>query len=221
MKRYIYEGICKECGKFYTPSYVNSNGCVYSMKTDFCSKKCAAAFNAQRGIGAIQVDRGRDALLEEALEFMRSKGSYCTLVELSKAINVSSKTLTKHKIRVRDLNRELNYVRKSSQFQNQVKRHLDTLFEGIECEVGFEGLVGNTGYPLRVDFYIPSLNLVIEADGAQHSNPDHIWANWATGSVQEYDLKKDTYFKINNINLVRIPYRRNVTLSFVKEYLKI
>jgi very-short-patch-repair endonuclease len=70
-----------------------------------------------------------------------------------------------------------------------------------------------TGRMLVFDFYIPSYNLCIEYDGAQHTKPVEFF-----GGIKEYnDIKykdeiKNKYCKDNNINLLRISYknRKNI-----------
>lgn len=60
---------------------------------------------------------------------------------------------------------------------------------------------------LRFDFYIPDLNLCIEADGLQHFQP----CDWFGGEKQfkkqqEYDGIKNEFCKTSGINLLRIRY---------------
>jgi len=60
-----------------------------------------------------------------------------------------------------------------------------------------------------VDFYIPSLSLVIEIDGCSHNNKE------------EYDFERDKYLKSFDLNIIRIPdaeIKRN--LSWVMDCLK-
>ena len=71
-------------------------------------------------------------------------------------------------------------------------------------------MVGKTGCPLRIDFYIPELNLAVEADGCQHNDPNHPWFNFKNGTVAEYDSIKEKYLEENNIRLIRIPYKKRL-----------
>ena len=60
-----------------------------------------------------------------------------------------------------------------------------------------------------VDFYIPSLSLVIEIDGCSHNNKE------------EYDFERNNYLKSFGLNIIRIPdieIKRN--LSWVMDCLK-
>ena len=71
-------------------------------------------------------------------------------------------------------------------------------------------MVGKTGHPLRVDFFIPEHNLIIEADGEQHTNVNHPWYNFKNGTVGEYDCIKNTFARRNRMRLIRIPYRERL-----------
>lgn len=69
-------------------------------------------------------------------------------------------------------------------------------FPNLKCE----------GY-LKLDFYIPSLNLVIEYDGIQHFYPvEHFGGEKEFKERQKRDELKNTYCKENRINILRIPY---------------
>lgn len=71
----------------------------------------------------------------------------------------------------------------------------------------------------RFDFYLPHFNRLIEFDGIQHYEYK---ANWHQ-SLDEYkkakdrDIEKNEYAKLNNIDLVRIPYteRDKITLDML------
>lgn len=104
-----------------------------------------------------------------------------------------------------------------SKFQKRVGAVLKTMFGLVETEVKFRGLVGITGHPLRVDFFVPEWNLVVEADGIQHSDPTHKWAKRKGGRLRQYDEIKNEFFEKNNILLCRIPYCRRVIHDEVKD----
>lgn len=72
-------------------------------------------------------------------------------------------------------------------------------------------------YTLPFDFYIPFFNICIEYDGAQHfipysfgsDNTDKTKLNNLQG-IQFRDNIKTKYCNNNNINLLRIPYNKNI-----------
>jgi len=79
-----------------------------------------------------------------------------------------------------------------------------------EREKTFEGCMGTRKVkfcrPLFFDFYIPSLNTVIEYDGEQHFRASTKFGGLKFDTTVENDLIKNNYCKENNINLIRIPY---------------
>lgn len=81
-----------------------------------------------------------------------------------------------------------------------------------EREVSFAGLINpKTGQPLRYDFYIPKLNILIEYDGkASHS----------TAEVQARDRIKNKFAKNNRIQLFRISGIKNIDAFFESEKFK-
>lgn len=79
----------------------------------------------------------------------------------------------------------------------------------FEREKVFTDLTGR-----RFDFYIPSLNRIIEFDGRQHFKS----CSWFQGesdfeAAKLRDLQKNNYCFSNGIDLVRIPYTERDTLT--------
>lgn len=77
-------------------------------------------------------------------------------------------------------------------------------------EKEFKGMVGHTGYGnLRIDFYLPQLNVAIEYDGAQHFKAVKKFdINGSTLEIrQANDKAKDLFCKKNGIKMIRISYK--------------
>lgn len=71
----------------------------------------------------------------------------------------------------------------------------------------FDKLVGVGGGCLSYDFYIPSLNLLIEFQGIQHEKPIDIFGGETQFAVQrEHDLLKRQFATNNNIELLEVWY---------------
>lgn len=209
----INEKICTHCGKVFSLIYTDKHGYKSKLSTTHCSKSCASKSDTKTNKGCIIADIGKEILEQKALDFIREKNEYCTKEEICSGIGHSSKTFGKHGLKFSNFNQELGFIKPKSKFQEKVGEFLAKEFSIIESEKKFEGLVGNTGYPLRVDFYIPSKNMVVEADGSQHNDPKHPWKEWNNGTVKEYDEIKDKFFKEQGIKLCRIPYKRNLKES--------
>ena len=70
---------------------------------------------------------------------------------------------------------------------------------------------------LKFDFYLPHLNIIIEFDGSQHEDPERFFNRFKMSSelrrkrienLMLCDIIKNQYCQINNINLIRIPYKQ-------------
>lgn len=207
--------ICENCGNEYANLYRNPEGYEYTLPTRFCSKSCAGKIHR----GSIKPDRGRDYIVEKSLELINSNGRYTTANEILEEIKCSSKTLTKHRVSITELNTKAGFTRRGSSFEEQVAKILEMRFGYIERQKSFSGLVGNTGHPLRVDFYIPEHNLIIEADGTQHTNADHPWYSFKNGTVGEYDSIKNNFARRSRMRLIRIPYRERLKSHHVLDIL--
>ena len=60
---------------------------------------------------------------------------------------------------------------------------------------------------LPFDFYLPLHNIIIEYDGEHHFQPVKGWGGEDKFKItQQNDYIKDSYCKINNITLLRLPY---------------
>lgn len=200
----LNERDCVYCGKTFSLIYTDRFGYKSILNTTHCSKSCAG-----KNSKTVQPE----LLEKEVLDFIREKNEYCTKEEILKGVGRSGKTFRKNGLKISEFNSKLGFKKPKSKFQEQVGNFLNEKFDLVEKEKKFEGLVGNTGYPLRVDFYIPETNTVVEADGSQHKDPKHPWSEFKNGTVKEYDEIKDKFFKEHGINLCRIPYKRNLKES--------
>ena len=193
--------ICKQCKK----EIISSNK---YQKYTYCSLSCAAT--AQGGsLSKLKIE-------QEIVEYVLRKGKYLTLVEITKGIRRSRKTLTKYGISIKKIQESLGIVKSKSHFEASIYTILVREFDNVICEFTSEDLLSPKGYPLRIDFYIPELNLYIEADGTQHTDPNNPWYN--EYYVECDQLKTDYCNKIGT--LIRIPYSRNVDTEYVLNHLR-
>jgi hypothetical protein len=78
---------------------------------------------------------------------------------------------------------------------------------------------------LLFDFYLPEYNICIEYDGEQHFSPINFGSNLKLAYkkylyLQKNDEIKNNYCKLNNINLIRIPYyEKNNIENILNNYL--
>lgn len=85
-----------------------------------------------------------------------------------------------------------------------------------EKEKKFHDLVGKRNMPLRYDFFLPEYNRLIEFDGIQHFQERDIFHD-SLEEIQQRDLIKNNYALQNNIQLIRIPYwkENSITLEIL------
>lgn len=81
----------------------------------------------------------------------------------------------------------------------------------FETQKTFTDCRSNHNALLRFDFFVPSLNLLIEYDGKQHFKPVEVFGGMK-GFLQckKNDNIKNKYAKANNITLLRIAFNENI-----------
>jgi hypothetical protein len=98
---------------------------------------------------------------------------------------------------------------RESKGEKKVSKYLKSLGVSFEGQMGFSGLVYKA--PLKYDFYLYDLNLLIEFDGIQHFRPVK-YGGCEEKALKSFELVKlrdklkDEYALKNNIPLLRIPY---------------
>jgi hypothetical protein len=204
---------CEWCGKDFPLTYK-----LYGKNKDkiikYCSKSCAAT--------AVRHEKRKDFYSKKQLErniknIIRNKNRYTTLEEIIQELHIATKTLTKYKISILSLNKELGFKKPQSMFEFLISNYLEEIFKDLEFQKTFDDCISPKGYLLKYDFYSKSNNLLIEADGTQHYDKNN--PNYNEYSVICDDIK-NSYAKRNNINLIRIPYKKKVTKEYIIEHLK-
>lgn len=192
---------CKYCGVNFTPTYR-----IGVKKIHYCSKSCAQKQNKTQT---------KAHYITSILDKIKEKNEYLSIERVSKLCNISNKTLVKHNISIVSLNSLLGFNKPKSIFEENTFLILKSVFSfvDIEREKKFNDLLSPKNYPLSFDFYIKSLNLIIEADGTQHydkKNPNYTKYNFNN------DQLKNKYCFNNNIDIVRIKYSRKITYKHIK-----
>lgn len=202
---------CKDCEKWFMPTH---SAAKYVTPT-FCSKSCKTRFQMT---GKDFGYRTKADLEKDILRLILAKGCYLTLPEITKGLNVSSKTLNKFKVSVLKLNQKAGMSKPASVFECRVKDNLSLLFPDYEIvgQATFNNLLSPKGFPLRFDFLIEGLRLVIEADGVQHVDKNNYMSSDYTILC---DRIKEEWCLLNGYTLVRIPYSKKVDLDFVKQHI--
>lgn len=197
---------CLFCKVEIKPTYHKST--TQRISERFCTKSCAGKF--QKGLAYLS----RDQLIISIKNLIKSKGRYVTVKEILKATHVSCRTLNHLNISAIELNKCMGYKKPQSIIEDLVYEWLCKSFPKtlIERQKKFDGLVGLTGHPLRVDFLIGN-KVVLELDDPSHWNPTH---KFYTEEGAKRDALKDTFFSSKSINLLRIKYTKASDFELVK-----
>jgi len=92
-----------------------------------------------------------------------------------------------------------------------IMNFLDDNIIDYSCQKRYADCRGLGNLPIPFDFFIPKYNLLIEFDGVQHYKlgcnfRGHTMTSEEFAKIKEHDRRKNEYAKINNIDLLRIPY---------------
>ena len=70
--------------------------------------------------------------------------------------------------------------------------------------------------PYRFDFYLPEYNRLIEYDGIQHYKERNFFKD-TLEEIQNRDIIKNNFALNNNIDLIRIPYwkQNSITINTI------
>lgn len=97
----------------------------------------------------------------------------------------------------------------NSKGELRIKEFLESKDISFIREMKFDDCISI--HKLRFDFYIPTLNTVIEFDGIQHFKPINVFGGVKEfQSIKNRDEIKNSYCKTNSINLIRIKYNENI-----------
>lgn len=203
-------GKCLECGARFTIKSGTS--------TKFCCKSCETAWYSKHGCKARTADyvgnSETDTLIYKAEEYLRANPN-ASRKDILTALHISASTAMRKGIRVTDIKNKLGITTKksSSLFENDICSILNEMGIKYVREKYFHDLKDERY--LRYDFYIEDLNLLIEADGAQHYGKDFTKyyrcdAKGAKrkGKIKQHDVQKNEYAKNHGYNLLRVKYFR-------------
>lgn len=149
-----------------------------------------------------------DDVKQKCVEYMAIQGRYVTAMELQNYLGFSRSTIFNAVGSLAELNASLGFFSDNYGFEGLVRAAILEIFpeEELVRQKKFDDLVSAKGRRLRYDFYLPRLNLLIEADGDQHYVEE---AKWYTDSLFERDRLKDKYAEENGITLLRVRYKHN------------
>ena len=105
----------------------------------------------------------------------------------------------------------------NSKGEKAVGKFLKRLKLDFKDQVRFEKCRGVNNRKLVFDFFLPSLNMVIEFDGRQHFDKIDFFGGEKIFKTQiENDKIKNDFCMKNNINMLRIKFNENVNKAIVR-----
>lgn len=163
----------------------------------------------------------KEGLEKIARLLIRKAGRYVGGREICKDLRVGSASFARQGISITDLNAAEGFKSPYSIFQLAVESVLRSRFSRVLTEHTFDECKSPRGFFLRFDFFVPEINLLIEADGLQHDVERFKDTSYYTDAKyrQKCDKIKDHFARDRGIPFVRIPYSGKVTEDYVMSYL--
>jgi hypothetical protein len=197
------ERSCIQCGKPFRPGWTRH-------EAKLCSRYCQGLWINANGLGP----KHDTAELEiRLLAAIRSSSASLNNEEFYILTGVTSKVLKSRGWTVTSLFEKAGVARQrpklGSRLEDRVFEVLRDLFPTAEIETQkcFDGWVGLKGGQLRVDFFIPSLKVIVEADGNQHF--DSRGGQYPTDVIQKHDRIKDGLAARDGLTLIRVRQSNN------------
>ena len=164
-----------------------------------------------------------ESIKEELIQYIISKNRYVTSVEFAAQSGYSKSTIYKAVGSVLDLNNGLGFYSINMGFEEMVFEMLSELFQEVIIirQATFQDLISDKNRKLRFDFYLPELNLLVEADGPQHFDES---AKHYTERLVYNDNIKNSYAEDKKITLIRVRwafgFKRSNFLECFTEFIK-
>lgn len=208
------EFCCINCKDKFTVNYISEK----SNKIIKRCKNCDYNFKISQGFFNDKVDYIK--LYNDIFNYIKNKKEPVTFEFLIRKFKISTITFRNcMKINNSSFQKMFDEIgiktNKRSKFQHSVFLILKKYFKDIIQEYKIQNKF--------VDFYIPSLNIAIECDGNQHYDENNYFnkLSKSKGYITsiESDIIKEKYCKENNIKMIRIPYHKNITIKYIKQYI--
>lgn len=96
-------------------------------------------------------------------------------------------------------------------YSSKGEKEISLFLESINLEFIKEYRVDIKNRTYKFDFYIPSLDILIEYDGIHHFEPiDYFGGEYSYNKIVLYDNIKNNWCEENNLILIRISYKENI-----------
>lgn len=196
-----------------TGKYRNSSELREVMKDSYPASVKIKSLFEELGV-KWSTNRDFDKLRKDIVTYIKRVGHSVTVGKLMEALHFDHKsTWVAGGFDIASLHKEadVEYNDSYSYYENSTYKALVELLgeSRVERQKTFSDLKSNKRWALRYDFFIPSVNVLIEVDGEQH-NPEDARN---TLTLQENDEKKNRYAVDNGYILHRISTRPAKTFT--------
>ena len=187
-KKLVYQHVCQLCGKEFQSKY---------KAAKFCSRACV--HESQKGV------LRHDDVRERLLKAIKLNGKPKSVNVLCKWAKCDYDTLKRRGITFNSILEEAGYKtsKTKSKFATDVYEYLCEIFGdvNVQQEYTFDGL--RRKIKLRVDYFVTTYNLVVEADDSSHRSKD----------ARQRDQLKNKFLQDNKINTLRIVNSKFLDIS--------
>ncbi len=160
----------------------------------------------------------RKKIIDDIMGLIYKENRYLTTAEIVSMLNISKHLLSKLNISIYKLNKLAGVKKPTSVFEDLCYKYLSEEYGEVERQKTFDDCLSEKGNLLKFDFYIPSENLLVEAQGTQHWNLDHVYTNEYT---IDCDRRKFRYAKRNKLKLATIEYKPLINKQYVLDSVKL
>ena len=168
---------------------------------------------------SIPEEKRKDFIIGAVKQYIILKQKYVSRKEFiyeNQKTGITDYYISKYRVSIPEINLTYGLYKQSTIFEEQITKYLQDEHFNFTCQKTFDTCRSNKGELLRFDFYLIDKNVLIEADGQQHVDPN---SPWSSIDQFERDKIKDKWCKDNNIVLIRIPYKRVALKKYLDKFL--
>ena len=205
--RKSHERSCVQCGSLFRP-------CEKRPDAKLCSRKCQGFWINANGLGP---KHDTETLRNLLVTTVKRLGIPMSSDEVLRAAGVGQKTLTTRGWKMSEIYAEAGVVFPNvfaSRFEARVYEVLLTIFgkNAVEAQKNFPDLRSAKNAVMWFDFWVPTKNLIVEADGVQHTGKTKFF-----DSTLANDKVKNQYCADRGIKILRIRYSRQLSRKKLRE----
>ena len=194
---------CVQCREIFRPCRARPNA-------KLCSHACRGRWMKANELGP---SHNSGKLLEHFVAIIREHANCLSQEDLMELSGTTAKVLRARGWTMQSLYNAAGREYTPPELCSYLEDRVYHVLREIVCDLDIEfqkmlpGMVGVKGWPLRADFFVERLGLIVEADGPHHRYDKG--GHYPVEYTQANDRNKDAYAAANGILLVRIAHTLN------------